>query len=703
MTPTPGADVALLGSLAAAAAEATIALVFLGLSRAPGWESLRWLALASAAAAVFSSCNTAFLAPSTPDWLVLSGYQLNVGLGALVAVSWLRFALAFDERSPSWVDQAATAALLLVMALTLVPGLYQTGEVETVVKYPGIAYLVAPSSAFGDLAMGVMLLGFAAAMGHFVRAARQGRRRGAWALVAGFAIFFAVSANEMLSYAGVLDTPFVADLGLLVMALIAGALTGGRLSEQAALLAARTSVLDHEVEQRDKALGEAREALVRSERLAALGHLAAGVGHEINNPLTSVITNLRFVSDRLGGPGAGGADPPSGAGALPVDEELAEALGDAVEGARRIRRIVEDLRVFARPGEGVGGGGTPVDVASAATSGAKLAASDAKRRGVSLSARHEPGLRAWARPAELAHVLANLLLNAVQAFPAPRDGRTPRVEVRSFSEGPKVVIEVEDNGRGIPDDALRRIFEPYFTTKPVSEGIGLGLSLCHGLVTGMGGTIGVRSTLGEGTVFRIGLPRAEARREREDAHGSPENAASPQAASPPGPGSASEPAARPGAATASSHQRFVAPTDSGVGRVPDGPIDLLVVDDDPLVVRSMVRALRGYRVDVAMDAAEARRRLEAHPGYALVLCDVVMPGLDGTALYRQVRERRPELAQRFVFITGGALDVETRRFLEDAPVPTLTKPLEPGELEAVVRAATMVVEPVIPPGRADGG
>jgi len=128
-----------------------------------------------------------------------------------------------------------------------------------------------------------------------------------------------------------------------------------------------------------------------------------------------------------------------------------------------------------------------------------------------------------------------------------------------------------------------------------------------------------------------------------------------------------------------------------------------VVDDDPLVVRSMVRALRGYRVDVAMDAAEARRRLEAHPSYALVLCDVVMPGLDGTTLYRQVRERRPELAQRFVFITGGALDVETRRFLEDAPVPTLTKPLEPGELEAVVRAATMVVEPVVPPGRADGG
>jgi len=642
-------DIAFAWSLAAAAAEATAALVFYGLSRAPGWGALRWLALSGAAAATFSSLNTLLLLPAAPPEAVAFNYRTNIALSAVVAYAWLRFTERFTGRPKGRWDRWLGAALLVVAGLGLVPRLYESTPVVEVVKWPGIPYAVAPSTVFGDLAMLVCVAGFGTCLVRLIRAARGGRP-GAWPLAIGLAVFLGAGLNEALSYAGVLPTPFVADVALLVLSVIAGAVTGGQLGERAAILAARTDALDDEVRRRERALGQAREALVRSERLAALGHLAAGVGHEINNPLSSVLSNLRFVAERLPDDAPNAAD-------------LHAAVRDADEGARRIERIVGDLRTFARPEIGATDG--RIDIASAATSALRLVSHQTERHGITVAQHHEPGLAAPGHAAELAQAISNLLTNALQALPGGDAGPDPspaRIEVRSFRDGDRAVIEVEDNGRGIPPDALPRIFEPYYTTKSVDEGIGLGLSICHGLVGGLGGTIDVRSAPGKGSVFRISLPRYDGVAERLS-------------------GPARAPASS--GADAPDPERI-----SGMALVRRGPARVLVIDDDPLVARSLVRLLADQQVSIAANAGQAWGQLMSAE-LDLVLCDVVMPGTDGPGLYRRAVAARPSLARRFVFMTGGALDPSTRRFLQGTAVPCLDKPIAPEKLASLVRASVV--------------
>ncbi|MBI5068282.1 MAG: PAS domain S-box protein [Deltaproteobacteria bacterium] len=229
------------------------------------------------------------------------------------------------------------------------------------------------------------------------------------------------------------------------------------------------------------------------ERMASLGRLAGGVAHEINNPLSYVVSNLAFAADQLRGR------------PLAETEEVLQALEDARVGAQRARDIVRDLRTFSQPGEDRT---EPVDVRHAVTTALALAAGELKHRGRLLT-RFDEVPRVMAAERRLGQVFLNLVVNAAQALDPRRSAQNEvRVEVTRAGDG-RVVVEVSDNGCGMSSQVQARLFEPFFTTRPIGAGTGLGLSVCHGIVKALGGEIEVESQEGRGSVFRVLLPALE--------------------------------------------------------------------------------------------------------------------------------------------------------------------------------------------------
>jgi CheY-like chemotaxis protein len=203
------------------------------------------------------------------------------------------------------------------------------------------------------------------------------------------------------------------------------------------------------------------------------------------------------------------------------------------------------------------------------------------------------------------------------------------------------VLEVRDTGRGVAPEVLPRVFDPFFTTRGPGAGSGLGLPVCHAIVTAHGGDIAIESEPGRGTLVRVELPAA-----------APERPAEP------------------------------APQGGHAG----GRRRVLVVDDEPLVLATVARLLQPeLEVDGVTDAREALARLEGGARYDAVLCDLMMPGLTGMAFHDALAARWPELAGRCGFVTGGAFSDEARDFVERRPGRTLEKPFEAGALRALVR------------------
>lgn len=248
--------------------------------------------------------------------------------------------------------------------------------------------------------------------------------------------------------------------------------------------------------------------LLQADRLAALGTLAAGVAHEVSNPLGYVSSNLHFVAEELAGlrRALGDAEGPvDGEHLRHVLEECEEALGEARQGTSRIREVVGGLKMFAR-GEDAEAAEGLADVRRALESSISMAMPELRHRARLVRELGElPPVRG--SESRLAQVFLNLLLNAAQAI-ATGAPRRHTVTVRAWAEDGKIVTEVRDTGEGIPPGNLERIFDPFFSTKPVGVGTGLGLAICHGIVTAMHGEISVESTPGQGTCFRVLLPAA---------------------------------------------------------------------------------------------------------------------------------------------------------------------------------------------------
>jgi signal transduction histidine kinase len=238
--------------------------------------------------------------------------------------------------------------------------------------------------------------------------------------------------------------------------------------------------------------------IAQTERLAALGTLAAGVAHEVNNPLTYVLLHLTHAARTL--PRI--ATPQNQA----TIDELQSFVSGALEGVERIRSITSSIRAFARLDDFAR---TPLDVRLPIEAAVKLLANELHHRATLVRDFH-PAPFVAASEGRLAQVFLNLIDNAIQALPETVGVvEQIRVTTGTLANG-HALVEVSDTGPGIPEHLLNRIFEPFFSTKPVGHGTGLGLSISQGIVASLGGEITVSSELGRGTSFRVTLPPAKA-------------------------------------------------------------------------------------------------------------------------------------------------------------------------------------------------
>ncbi|HZH75717.1 MAG TPA: ATP-binding protein [Archangium sp.] len=250
------------------------------------------------------------------------------------------------------------------------------------------------------------------------------------------------------------------------------------------------------VDERTRQLTAANARLVQSQRLEALGRLSAGLAHEINNPLSFILANLSYLSTQL----------EADASRLSPNEmqELREVCAESSEGAERIRRIIQNIKLFSRLDEAPR---TRVDVHSvleqALTEARQLLAADAQ-----LVRDFHSVPPVFASENGLQQVFFGLMANAAQALKdSPSSPPTLRVATHLHEDG-RVAVEIQDNGKGIAPEHLGRVFEPFFTTKRMATTTGLGLSVCYGIILGLGGDITVDSSLGHGATFRVLLPSA---------------------------------------------------------------------------------------------------------------------------------------------------------------------------------------------------
>ncbi len=407
--------------------------------------------------------------------------------------------------------------------------------------------------------------------------------------------------------------------------------------------AAMVDELERKIEERTRELEAATVERRHSERMASVGLLSASIAHEINNPLAVVIGNLELVMLAL----------QDGIGS-DLARQLLDRLGtaedplrDALDAAERVRQIVRDLRIFARSD---GGDVTqPVDLHKVIESTLRMASNEVRHRAQLVKAYGDIPL-ARGDESRLSQVLLNLIVNAAQAMPLGQvEGNEIRIST-GLDEQARVYVDIADNGVGIPPDKLDKVFEPFFTTKAAGVGTGLGLAICHRIVSELGGTIGVTSEVGKGTVFRVTLQRSIT-----DAVA----AAAPVAASAPPP----------------------KPQGGKRGRV-------LVVDDEASLCKTIERILEAeHEVIATTSARRAISQIEAGERFDVILSDVMMPEMTGMELFATLNRSTPDQAQRMIFMTGGAFSSDAARFLESAPNSTIEKPFRPSVLRTAVRSA----------------
>ncbi|MCP3141158.1 hybrid sensor histidine kinase/response regulator [Pyxidicoccus xibeiensis] len=368
----------------------------------------------------------------------------------------------------------------------------------------------------------------------------------------------------------------------------------------------------------------------QEQRARSLGIVAAGLAHEINNPLAYTTGNLEYLKQRLPCPHTSGGG---------LTDECQQVLSEALEGASRIRRIVADLGSLSlRDGEEE----EPVDLRAVVESTLRMAANQLRHRAPVVREYGDALPPVRGSTTKLGQVVLNLVLNAAQAIPEGRYSEH-RITVALRAEGDGVLMALSDTGRGIPPEVLPRIFDPFFTTRRVGGGMGMGLAICRDILCSLGGRIGVRSEPGQGTTVEVYLPRAE-HTEHE--------------------------------------ARVVVETPASSAK------RVLAVDDEPRVLDLLRRLLRGHELVTATNGREALERLREDREFDLILCDLMMPELTGMDVYAAVRDLWPGLQERIVFITGGAFTPETQRFLQNVTNPLLAKPFEPAQLRELVATAT---------------
>jgi PAS domain S-box-containing protein len=372
-----------------------------------------------------------------------------------------------------------------------------------------------------------------------------------------------------------------------------------------------------------------REIIYHREKLGALGSLLAGVAHELNNPLSIVVAQATLLEEAAS------------------DPRVATRGARIKAAAERCARIVKTFLAMARqrpPSRG------PVDLNQSIEAALELLGYGLRSAGIEVHRNLAPDLPTiWADPDQISQVLTNLIVNAQQAMAEWSGQRRLTVTTRLDAGHAHVILKIDDTGPGVPAAIRSRIFEPFFTTKPVGIGTGIGLSVCHSVVTSHGGTIEVRDAPGGGAEFVVRLP------------------------------------------VGADEQHTEAP-----GREQAAPLSggrVLIVDDEPEVAQTLADILASdtYRIDIAGTGKEALDRLAGND-YVAILSDIRMPGMDGMEFYHRLNVLRPAMARRLIFVTGDSLNQAVLEFLDFAGCQRIEKPFVPAEVRrmtAAVAAGTL--------------
>lgn len=379
-----------------------------------------------------------------------------------------------------------------------------------------------------------------------------------------------------------------------------------------------------ELEKTVETLKATQHQLIQSEKLSGIGEFVAGVAHELNNPLTSVMgfSELLQQSD--------------------LPEQQRRYLDVIFKSAKRCQKVVQSLLSFARrhaPERKI------VCVNEIVESAIEILQYQMRTSNIEVVTQLDPRLPATELdPHQMQQVFLNIINNARQAMEG--QGHRGRLRVSTESADDKVRIIFQDNGPGIPAENLKRIFNPFFTTKEVGKGTGLGLSLCYGIVSEHGGTITPHSTVGEGARFVIELPITAG---------------------------VARPVEKPVAA-----QSKASPQE-GIGK------RVLVIDDEDMILQMIREVLtqNGYKVDVAHDGESALRRLGQYH-YDLALCDWKMPGLNGQQVFERLHESNPDMSRRLIFITGDVVNDKVQEFLQARNKLCLSKPFTLVEFRSAI-------------------
>jgi len=382
-----------------------------------------------------------------------------------------------------------------------------------------------------------------------------------------------------------------------------------------AMLCTTTDVSEHR---------ETAARLVFTDRMASIGTLAAGVAHEINNPLAFISAHLDLIAHELGA------------------TEQASLLGEMRKGVDRITTIVRGLQAFSRTDEERR---APLDLEHVLELAVVMAGTQIRHR-AELVRSYAALPPVVANQATLGQVFLNILVNATEAIPEGQvDRHTITIRARTDAAG-WAIIEIADTGRGIAREIQPQIFDPFFTTKPIGAGIGLGLSICHGIVRSLGGELGFTSELGKGSVFRIALP----------------------------------PAASPVRAPAPA---VVAPLPTLTARA---KTRVLIIDDEVVFANALRRLLArdGHQLTIAHHGKDAIARAEAGERFDAILCDLMMPAMSGMEVFSRLKAIAPEQAARMIFLTGGAFSASAKRFLDQMTNSWFDKPCDLVALRAAI-------------------
>lgn len=626
------------------------------LGGAARWRRARWFSAVTLTAGCYSLVNAIGswqgLRGGNFDWLMTT----NLTVATVHAATWLVFSYIDEEGQwgslPRWVRWGSIGSVIVVATIVLTGLAYVAQPVPTVFIASIGETLRRPAfNDVGQMAALIPLSLFAASAIGYVRRVRAGER-GAGAILVGFGLFLVFTVEEIAVASGWINFIYLADLGYVsVIAPVAWQMLNG-FRDDANALDRLSSQLADEVRRRTEERDDARRVMVEQQRLAALGRLAAGVGHEINNPLQYLRFNLeelRECSEQHG------------------DAHTRAAVAQALEGTERIRQVVDDLRTYARPGER---DQAVLDVREVVRAALRVGAHQ-WRHGIVLDVELGDVPPVEGNEGRLVQVVLNPLVNGAQAMLTANDTAraTLHVATRTTPAG-WAEIEVRDEGPGFAADVIGRLGEPYLTTRASEGGTGLGLFVSRGIVEAHDGTMSFGNDPNGGAVVRIRFPAARMSRRTPDATPMP-------VAAPHGDASARI-AANAAVNAAVNVTARVAP--------PVAPARVLLVEDDEPALRALLRGLTAEGMTVHGETG-ARRALEwlDTNDVDIVVTDLMMPGMSGPAFADALATQHPMLRERLVVLTGGAATDDAEALLADPRLLVLEKPITRQELSRHLR------------------